>query len=592
MNYKVFIPFALIIILSNISLAQVGNFSEADSYAWLNKTLVSAGWSKPVIDSVIDLSAALMALMNKGYDVKQGINNLKAAEDASGCWPKGSCDVKTTAFATLALGSSGQDVSKEKKWLVDSQIATTAAGTFYLQVISGTEGSCEATCVGTSIKRTVKANSDWVDANTICSGITTSLSKSIEVDCTNLGNAIVSLLYNVKAADGSDTYYIVGESHETKSTLNTQNSCFPAKRGETSCNYDAGEFASWVLHELNKEDIYALNYLRGNIRASVIDNSLLYLITQNAVYSDWLKQQQKPSGSFQDDVKGTAFATLALKQSTADFGSYNNATIWLQKKRSSDYSWNNDIFNTAIVLLALHGKIEQKVVIAGCKIDADCPLGKSCNSVTSTCVTKVVSCATDIDCKVGEVCDTVTKVCKVAAVVGCVSDLDCESGQTCSDGQCIALGGCQSDIDCASGETCDLSTNNCISAPIVCTSDLDCGENERCIDGACEIIPAKKKFPTGALITIIILLLLLGGGALFYFKYIKIGKKFDVFGGISNIFKKKPKKPSFEEYIRTQPKLEQRPLLPERPSRKQTIGKEEEELEKSIREAEKLLHGK
>ncbi|MEW6063166.1 MAG: Dickkopf N-terminal cysteine-rich domain-containing protein [Nanoarchaeota archaeon] len=593
MNYKLFTFFIFSILLSSFSLAQTGNFSESDSYEWLNKTM--AKWDKGIIDN----SIALIALLNKNYDVKQGINNIKAAEDSSGCWPKGNCDVKSSAFATLALGKAGQDVGKEIKWLKESQIAATAGGTYYLQIISGAEGNCEMSCSGSTVKKTIKANSDWVDANTICSGIATSLSKSIDVDCTNLGSSVISLIYNVKAADGTDVYYISGESQESKATLSTHNACFLAKKGQSTCNYEASEYATWVLSELGKsEEIDTLNYLQGNIRANVVDYSLLYLITKNIVYTDWIKSKQKPSGSIQDDVRGTAFAVLALKQSTADYAYYNNATIWLEKKRSDNYSWNTDVFNTAIVLIAFYGKLEQVAVSSvTCATDADCPLGKYCDNTTKTCFTKIATCAKDTDCASNEVCDIVTKTCKAKVAVSCTVNADCAFGQICSNGACVQEElGCTSDIDCAEGETCDLSTGQCISAGIKeeCTVDSDCLSNEQCINNTCVV--KEKKAILGVVITVIIILAVLALIFLLYYtKYIKKGRGFKDFANdIKNLFKKKPKKPTFEEFLKAQPRQEvKQPLLPERPPRRTKYeGKIEDELEKSIREAERILHGK
>ena len=88
-------------------------------------------------------------------------------------------------------------------------------------------------------------------------------------------------------------------------------------------------------------------------------------------------------------------------------------------------------------------------------------------------------------------------------------------------------------------------------------------------------------------ISIIIILLILGGGVFFYLKYIKTGKF-----SFKDLFKKKPKgpiKPTFSYPT-------QRPLpTMERPMQKQAPMKkmhEEDELEKSLKEAEKLLYGK
>ena len=101
-----------------------------------------------------------------------------------------------------------------------------------------------------------------------------------------------------------------------------------------------------------------------------------------------------------------------------------------------------------------------------------------------------------------------------------------------------------------------------------------------------------------------IILLLIGGGVFFYIKYVKTGKV-----DLGSLFgKKKAKGPSFEEFrrqsefkpIQPQPQRNQpvnkgpsRPIQPAKPlaGSIKSKSKEEEELEKSMREAEKLLKG-
>ena len=86
----------------------------------------------------------------------------------------------------------------------------------------------------------------------------------------------------------------------------------------------------------------------------------------------------------------------------------------------------------------------------------------------------------------------------------------------------------------------------------------------------------------------------MGGGGLFYMKYIKTGKI-----DLGSLFGKKPKGPSFEEFRRQaefkpiqQP---QRPIGPGRPMPARAPinnkSKDDEELERSIREAQKILKG-
>ncbi len=206
-------------------------------------------------------------------------------------------------------------------------------------------------------------------------------------------------------------------------------------------------------------------------------------------------------------------------------------------------------------------------------------------------------------------------------IVSCVTNLECTPGQTCVSGSCVNKPGCNSDTDCASGEECKAGVCETIVTPITeeCTSDIDCPSGDICDGGKCTtpeiggdvITPPGEETtqpgggsPLGIIIGIVIILLIGTGGFAFYmFKTKKNFKEAanSLLDMVKGLFKKKSKQQSFNDYLQSREssfKMEtkriEKPLeMPklETPKKEKPKKEEEDELEKSLREAEKLLHG-
>jgi hypothetical protein len=232
----------------------------------------------------------------------------------------------------------------------------------------------------------------------------------------------------------------------------------------------------------------------------------------------------------------------------------------------------------------------------------------------------LLACESDEDCEEGEICSA-DGVC-----VECESDEDCEEGEICSaDGVCVeslketicddgydndfdGLVDCD-DPDCEGSaecveyvppedgvgvgyEICDNYIDDDNDGLVDC-DDPDCEFDEYCIEEEEEEEEKEEaeKEGKGWLIFLIILIILILAciGLFLYMK--KTGK------GLGDLIRfKKKKGPSFDEFLKSEALKEEkkpaapliRPALPVRPRKEDKL---EEELEKSIREAEKLLHG-
>jgi hypothetical protein len=168
--------------------------------------------------------------------------------------------------------------------------------------------------------------------------------------------------------------------------------------------------------------------------------------------------------------------------------------------------------------------------------------------------------------------------------------LDCGEAICAAEAACICFNGLkdpdETGVDC--GGTCGTCAEQ-EEPTFVPTS-------EQVIDTP---ITTEKTGSNGWLWFLFILLILGGGGFFFYIKYVKTGKV-DI-SSIAKFFKKKKGGPSFDDFKKT---LEFKPVQSSRPqvnaparrpistTRQAARSKDEDALDRSLKEAERLLKGK
>ena len=531
-------------------------FDEAKSYSWLKTA--TQNWDSL---SIQDASLAILAFNNNGDDVSAGVSNLIAREDPVGCWPKDGCKVLDTAFATLALERSNKDVSKELVWLNDKKGALNpvpSTGNWLVQIEAPSNGICTVMYGANKTKDfTVegnKVNNNWwidVEKDLQSDLIRNSVSEKLDVNCGALSGAlIISLLYK-----SGNNFFILEQHSESRATLTINNGCYGETSTSSGCHYISTMYAAWALTELD-EEIATRAYLQSQIPASGDEeHAVVARITKKPLYLDYLKNEQEKTGAWGDgDSYITAFSVFAASANT-DYSDVENMGVdYLKRTVANDGYWNNNVGDTAMALIALHGR----------------DLERSSGSFSSI-ATNVTSTNEPEDCTNG-------------------IDDDSDGLADCFDGDCTDHSSCAEETtieeECGDG-ICDLGedTESCPSdceeqtktePETGCTQDSNCQDNEKCNDkGECV-----KKFPWGIIVTILVVILILGGGTVFYLKFVKTGKLFKPKGS-------KPK-PSFERYSMERP-IQQPIRTAAQPSKK---SKEEDELEKSLKEAEKLLYGK
>ncbi len=501
----------MFLLVGSANAANDTEINKTKAYEWLYEQMNT--WSNSNVDEV---ALSVLALRSGGYNVSDGVDKLRDLEYSGNNWG----DIKDTSLATLALYNNGINVDEEAEWLKGQHVMAFTGGNWYVQVDSDYDGTCELHHEQTDIYFNFELNdsqitsscgtSNWINFESCVSIV--GIDEDIGVSCDLSGTYSPSLIFQ-----STDEYYLFDQGRN----LDLENGCFFNNQGNCNCEYSG--YGGWVLDKLG-EDFYVNPYLKFKCNQNVIRNSFLYLLLDSSSggsYSTWLKNAQWPDGSWGIDEESpgeeeyTALALLALKEK----GSSNNANIanaarWLASRQNDDGSWNNDIRDTAFILYVLYGKDYVPIVPDGSycgdgfvEDDEDCEFGS--------------------DCTAGEVC---TLGCE------CIPDNETDINDTlpptppideCGDGFCDKLGGesCNSCyLDCY--DDCDEEGEE--DEGDECTKDRDCADDERCNPATkkCE----KKSSWVKWLVAILAILL---GIAIIYYVYMRYFKKGKRKGGTS-----------------------------------------------------------
>ncbi len=625
----------LILLILLIPLIQAGNFSSDKAYQWLISKSEGDGSYN---DDIPTVALATLALRQSGASLQaeKSLSWLKTQESSQHCFPKSGCKTKDTAFALLVYSNFNEDTENIEKWLNDAQTSSVSGGNWWLEIATTNSGTCILSYQKANLTKTFNisvergyfptcGNTTFLDLNSCLQQnlITQNPFLQLDVDCNTLGDSLViALIYNT-----GNSYHIIDEGYTSKTTLNINNGCF-GQVSKSSCNVETTLYINWILSQIDSE-ISNLPFLEDSYdKNNPRHASLLYLITKKDSYINDLKALQRTDGSFGRSVYDTSLSILALKEEGSTI-EVENSTSWLESKQFSDGSWNDNILDTAITLYSAFSETNPelpsctdgicngdedcmfntdvtKVDCGGscpitceeveCETDSDCDTkGEGYTCEAYLCVKQTVSekCDLDSDCDYGYTCVNgdctkkgcisddecaINEQCKdgecVSITEECTLDSDCPSGYECKDNSCTIKEECTLDSDCESGYTC--SQGLCIKETEGCTLDSDCESGLVCTEGVCT---TKKGISIlWIIILLIILILICVGGYFFYQKYYKKGPG-------------TPKRPEFRPFTsKLQPKTTQaRIQIPYKKQSSTIKSKIEEELDKSIQEAKKLL---
>lgn len=594
---RLFYLFLVIILLSLPVYSQTeAGFSDSKSYDFLYGKLTNSTPSSDV------RSLSTIALIGGGLEsgkLSGLIGEIKKLEDpVQHCWPSNNCRVKDSSLATLALALAGQDVTQEVLWLQSVKVAgLPSSGEWSVVIKAESDGTCKFSFSGGERTFNIEgekvklptnqytAKQYYVRLNEIHPSLPGEKQPVVNVQC-EITNPIITLLYK----PNENNFFIQRSDAGANLDLKVANVCFRVSGASGGCDYESTAYATWALVEIglitnNQElslegigtHIYlesqaALNKKNDPVALGLLNRILIKASNAAPSFiSDLVNLQKISDGSWDSDVKKTSVAAFGLAGS--DNGEeLIRAQEFLKKKVGSDGSWNNDLESTSWALIALKGELSKIFV-----------------SVSGGVSGGVEVCGNGLDDDQDGLFD--------CGELECMNDPLCQ----CQNGfQDLTEDG----IDC--GGNCP---DECESVLGGCVVDFDCDVDEVCASGECvkkqQSSPAQtnqtgtqteSKKETGAWLWIIVVLVVLGLLLFFYVKYVKTGKI-----NFGNLFKRKPKGQTFDAYKRqTDVRQVQRPTAPlgrqmpsSAPPRQQAgRSKDDLELEKSLKEAEKLLRGK
>ncbi len=580
-----------------------------------DKTTKAATWLQNTTKDtagVFEQSLAIIAMLTAGRtDISEHVQNLKEAKDIANCWPKGRCKIKETAVATLAMRLAGQTEEAEKgiEWLKTAKSVNPTTGEWWIVIKAPSgQGSCDISYQGRSPKTYIIENDlikeapgkYYINVAEINPSIVRTLTPTINVDCNE--GSIIALIYKPEP----DRYFIQKSEASPSIELKLANACYGETKG-ARCDYESTAYATLALLEIGEtgstlEDLGSVIYLQSKVKQNnpkelALLNRILYKSGSLALsFVEDLVKLQRPDGSWGIDTFTTALATFSLSGNSEKSDNVNRANLYLERKQDKiDGSWNKDVKSTAMAILALKGPDLASASVTNGGRTTPGLSTENCNDEIDNDEDGFADCG-DSDC-----ITYLQALCNNGLKDTCEEDRDC-GGQCGSceeqigpapEAECMVDGDCGTDQECRSG-TCVTKVE------AECMVDGDCGTDQECLRGSCtpKIIEEEGGFPW---ILTIIIILLIGGLGFFYVKYIRTGKV-----DLKSLFSKKPKGPSFEDYKRqaefrqTQPAISQKPRSMQSPSSqrpqirpivKPTRSKEEDELERSIREAQKLVKG-
>ncbi len=267
-------------------------------------------------------SLSALALKNtERQKSEMAISYLVNNQDPTGCFPKGNCNVKDTAFSLIAFKEFDQNYIKTKNWLRD------ASNNFEL-------GLWKLKLEGNGICGNINLNGAYeIQIENKIINFTCNNQVDFELIHTYLGNS-----YIIKEYTGNNFSYVIDDS-----------GCYGLKYKE-KCDYLSTLYASWALNEINEE--FPENYLiQKKLDNRTIDHALGYMLYNNNYDKDWLLNNYlngywsyySASISQVPDYFTSAIASYSLRNEFL----FDEAKNYLSKKT------NEDILNSATILYLL-----------------------------------------------------------------------------------------------------------------------------------------------------------------------------------------------------------------------------------------------
>jgi hypothetical protein len=388
----------------------------------------------------------------------------------------GSCDLKFTSQAVIALKIKNNNVSNYTSWILN-QTGISNNLEWFLQVDSPAAVNCTINNYNVTFNINKKLSSSqtsscfsitsdkyWVKISSSCYSQEINISCNFQFSTTlffkKTGSSTINLYDKTKTSSSGG---IIKEK--------IKSSCFNVLG---SCNYEASLWASVAIDLLDKDTSYYIPYLvafsDGNLK--YLPSSFISHLTNNDVFSNSLLSMQNSLGywNVSDDIYYDS--ALALLFFSANLSEKQLAKNWLLGVQNSNGCWNNQSANslrdTAFLLYSIWPGYSPQPPIETCGngfIDS----GEECDGIKlkgNTCGDIVENSTGNLSCYPpgnAHECQFDSSLC-VGGTPECTSNEDCSGNLTCSAaGQCV----------------------NSSTSPIECSVNSDCGTNEECVNGFC-----------------------------------------------------------------------------------------------------------
>ena len=590
----------LSVLLIVIVVAAAGNvlaqenkdkFDANKGFSWLVDKGTSGNYG-----SIMATAFAALALKESGVlgHADRAVDYLKSQQDKEDqCWPKGSCKPADTLFALWTLNEFGEKTADGEDWL-RSALTPSLKNNWWLQVITAENGTCRVSyntgngeeedvirvdggkfpeCSATPTKTFLDLNRCLKKKNVLAGRAAT----AFDVNCQSLGaNTVISLVFNT-----GSTFTLVEQSTTDRSLITVNNGCV-GDSVKGSCSKDKSLYGNWIFTQM-ESSLNVNAWLKEKYdRLKPFDNALMFLAsrTDEQVFLDDLTKQQRNDGSFDKDVLQTAIGYLGLEKG----GNAEKAALakeFLESKQRDDGSWEGSTLKTAIVLYSAF--TDSTIVVGPPKGGGPGPKGPVCGDNVCEDPETEVSCPKDCQkqqevCVIDGRCDTTFKE----------NSQNCPADCTCGDNVCDsaerASGSCEADCGSTGGgpkeicgnditegfEECDGSDDTL--CPGLCQADCTCAQEE-------------ASGSWGWMITLGIILLVGVGAFFFFMKYQQSHKKGKGRGNTG-------KRPDFKPFTSQLSKPSGKGPMPRmqyRAPARQPKSKLDAELDKSIKEAKKLI---
>lgn len=421
--------------------------------------------------------------------------SVSAPTNSGECWTAssgGSCRVKTTAQAVLALDNSGSSTAGAESWLLN-QTGTPTELQWFLEIDPSGTASCQVSYSGVSstvnIGEDKKLSSNagpclvlaqdnyWLRVSPSC------YDETFSVSCNQ--DFLTTLLFR---KSNSDTIHVSPESNSAASqgttTEKVESTCFEENG---ACSYEGTLWASLVLDSLGHDVSSAFPYLITSAEDNqrFLPDAFLYFITSDTQYRTSILSEQKSNQYWLesgDKLYDTAVALYPFQ--SEDFKEKTNSKQWLLNTQDSNGCWENNLRDTAFILASLWPKTftgGTGTSIPSCEVS-----GYYCTS-SAACSGSGGEIFSDYSCP------SLYNCCSVKPQeVTCPESggIICSSNQICRGGDSIGTADLSSGEICCVGGSCEAGTggtaqlSECELGGNVCRS-FGCNDNEESITLTC-----------------------------------------------------------------------------------------------------------